>query len=208
MGELLHGPHVYRGLANGPSPRRGSKEGPWKGCIILDQWDRFAPGRLQEQTGLNNKAAVDIRALNPHRHDPGGEMQKLETIYLRIGTKHFNPFLKVSPHRQPVGVAPTPAGLGTFSALKVPSLYSKRSLMAPDGVNNLWSSHCENGCHVRRNSPLRLKQLCQIRLEHAAALSRQAGLRLVLVHWSECLCSGNRPRAGYLRSTHPCNCNM
>lgn len=41
MGELLHEPHVYRGLANGPSPRRGSKEGPWKGCIILDQWDRF-----------------------------------------------------------------------------------------------------------------------------------------------------------------------
>lgn len=62
--------------------------------------------------------------------------------------------------------------------------------MAPDGVNNLWSSHCENGCHVRRNSPLRLKQLCQIRLEHAAALSRQGGaaacpcpLKRVFVQW-------------------------
>lgn len=54
--------------------------------------------------------------------------------------------------------------------LRVPPLYSTRSLMAPDGVNNLRSSHCESGCHVRRNSPLRLKQLCQIRLQHRPLL--------------------------------------
>lgn len=42
--------------------------------------------------------------------------------------------------------------------------------MAPDGVNDLRSSRCENGCHVRRNSPLRLKQLCQLRLQHRPPL--------------------------------------
>lgn len=42
--------------------------------------------------------------------------------------------------------------------------------MAPDGVNNLRSSHCVSGCHVRRNSPLRLKQLCQIRPQHRPLL--------------------------------------
>lgn len=39
------------------------------------------------------------------------------------------------------------------------------------------------------------------------ALSCQRGFQLVL-HWSECLHSGNRPRAGYVCCTHPCNCNV
>lgn len=47
---------------------------------------------------------------------------------------------------------------------------SKAGSTAPDGVNNLRPSHCEGGCHVRRNSPLRLKQLCQIRVEHRPLL--------------------------------------
>lgn len=103
--------------------------------------------------------------------------------YFIIRTKHFIFFLKLkslfTSAKQQVGIIHRDLHELSQSS----SQSSETGLTAPDSVNNLWRSHCASGCHVGRSSSAMEATAAASDQggTWAAALSCQAGLRLVLV---------------------------
>lgn len=137
-----------------------------------------------------------------------GNFCKVTRKYFIIRTKHFIFLLKLkslfTSAKQQVGIIH-----GDLHELsRSGSRSSETGSTSPDSVNNLRRrSHCASGCHVGRSSSAMEASAAASdqRGTWAAALSRQAGLRLVLVRSSESRCNGNRPRAPDCCSAQPCN---
>lgn len=139
-------------------PGLAPSTGPGKGCVSPHQQAQFALG---DSRGKLVSTILLLWSLglstNPPTPTPMEEnFFKGTDKYLRIKTNYFHHIFKSL--FTSVGIVHR----NRYELAERTPQSSKPGSMAPDGVKNLRWSHCESGCHVRRNSPLRLKQPCQI----------------------------------------------